>query len=161
MLTIKLKVSELSPKIDSADTQPDVLDLEYKEKGSDFMGMVAEELEDLYTRVQSVTDGIHMPSFLKDLFENVTKESTKVSEDVREAITSEERAAKKIVLRMHQDELAEFAQKLEEAESLLAKLEDFDPQKAQRALSLPPIAVIGPHAYALLQQLVGLELPTE
>ncbi|KAG2179726.1 hypothetical protein INT44_006574 [Umbelopsis vinacea] len=132
---------------------------EYKEKGSDLMSKVEEELEKLYSGVQSMTGNIHMPSFLKDLFENSGKESAKLSEDVREAIVAEERAAKKIVLRMHQDELAEFAQKLSEAESLLAKLEGFDSQKAQKALALPPIAVIGPHAHRVLSYLVGLELP--
>jgi len=133
---------------------------EYKEKGSDLMGMVEKELEDLYSRVQSVTEGIHMPAFLKDLLEGTSKESNKMSEDVRDAITSEERAAKKIVLRMHQDELAEFAQKMEEAQSLLDKLEGFGLQKNRNVLSLPPIVVIGPHAHTLLQQLVGLELPS-
>ncbi|KAI8579407.1 hypothetical protein K450DRAFT_241995 [Umbelopsis ramanniana AG] len=132
---------------------------EYKEKGSDLMSKVEEELEKLYSGVQSITGNIHMPSFLKDLLESSGKESAKLSEDVREAITSEERAAKKIVLRMHQDELAEFAQKLSEAESLLSKLDGFDSQKAQKTLALPPIAVIGPHAHRVLSYLVGLELP--
>jgi hypothetical protein len=123
------------------------------------MSKVEEELEKLYSGVQSITGNIHMPSFLKDLFEGSGQESAKLSEDVREAITSEERAAKKIVLRMHQDELAEFAQKLSEAESLLSKLEGFDSDKAHKALALPPIAVIGPHAHRVLSYLVGLELP--
>lgn len=124
------------------------------------MSNVAEELEDLYAKVQSVTDGIHMPSFLKDLFQGLSDSKT-LSGEVRDAIVSEERTAKKIILRMQQNELAGLAQKLDDAESLLTKLEGFDAAKARASLSLPPIAVIGPQAHQLIQQLVGLELRTE
>lgn len=125
------------------------------------MSAVEEQLESFVSRAQSLGENIRLPSFLTGLFERTPKDSDPLAEDVREALTSEEKAAKKIILRMHQDELADLAQKLDDAKALLIKLDNFDEKQAHVSLVLPPIAVIGRQAYQLVQQLFGLEIPTE
>ncbi|CAM0138513.1 mitochondrial dynamin GTPase Msp1 [Umbelopsis sp. WA50703] len=134
---------------------------EYKEKGQDLMSTVADELESLVNRAQSLGNNIHLPSFLTGLFDRTPKDSDPLAHDVQEALTSEEKAAKKIILRMHQDELSDLAQKLDDAKALLRKLDDLGDKQDHKPLDLPPIAVIGPQAYQLIHQLIGLEITTD
>jgi uncharacterized membrane protein len=141
--------------------QANALDTEYKEKGQDLMSTVADELESLVNRAQSLGNNIHLPSFLTGLFDRTPKDSDPLAHDVQEALTSEEKAAKKIILRMHQDELSDLAQKLDDAKALLRKLDDLGDKQDHKPLDLPPIAVIGPQAYQLIHQLIGLEITTE